>query len=186
MMVSIRYSRYKENRQTYTDKYGPDPRPGHEGRSIALCRECGKPRQGRYHVYCSAEHKEKWEHENVPNGWSQMRNRILKRDGNRCKNCGVTKTELDIRGADIRQRIMGKWDYFNLNAMEARAWSGTWERFRLEVDHIKPVRLYPELEYEESNLRTLCHRCHARHGKKPYHGKRHPIALERSTQSRLA
>lgn len=31
---------------------------------------------------------------------------------------------------------------------------------KLEIDHIKPVCLYPELIYEISNGRILCHSCH--------------------------
>lgn len=31
---------------------------------------------------------------------------------------------------------------------------------RLEVDHIKPVKFYPELVLDESNLRVLCRECH--------------------------
>ena len=29
-----------------------------------------------------------------------------------------------------------------------------------EIHHIKPVRVYPELELDESNLIALCDRCH--------------------------
>ncbi len=32
---------------------------------------------------------------------------------------------------------------------------------RLEVHHIKSVRLHPELMYDFSNLLVLCHSCHA-------------------------
>ena len=31
---------------------------------------------------------------------------------------------------------------------------------KLEVDHIKQVKDYPELAWELDNLRTLCHDCH--------------------------
>lgn len=37
----------------------------------------------------------------------------------------------------------------------------------LEVDHIRPVALFPELEFDDGNLRTLCRACHRRHGAKP-------------------
>src|SRR3990167_2804080 len=106
-MVTIRYSRYAENRVTFKDKYGPDLRPGREGRQITLCRECGQPRQGRFRVYCSAEHKEKWERANVPNGWGQMRSRIIKRDGNRCINCGITEPELFGKRMPLERAALG-------------------------------------------------------------------------------
>lgn len=32
---------------------------------------------------------------------------------------------------------------------------------RLEVHHIRSVRLHPELMLDESNLQVLCHACHA-------------------------
>ena len=54
---------------------------------------------------------------------------------------------------------------------------------RLEVDHIKPVALYPELEFDESNLRTLCHDCHVLHGARP--GSRRGRAIHHPHQRRL-
>ncbi|KIQ70761.1 HNH endonuclease [Wenxinia marina] len=35
-------------------------------------------------------------------------------------------------------------------------------RTRLEVDHVKPVRDWPELAWDMGNLQTLCCRCHSR------------------------
>lgn len=36
----------------------------------------------------------------------------------------------------------------------------------LEIDHIKELDDYPELALEDTNLRTLCRRCHnVRHGR---------------------
>lgn len=31
---------------------------------------------------------------------------------------------------------------------------------KLEIDHIKPIYLYPELMFDVTNGRTLCHSCH--------------------------
>lgn len=31
---------------------------------------------------------------------------------------------------------------------------------RLEVDHIKPIRFYPDLVWDEGNMRVLCRECH--------------------------
>ncbi|MGD9916919.1 MAG: HNH endonuclease [Paenirhodobacter sp.] len=36
------------------------------------------------------------------------------------------------------------------------------ERRRLEVDHIQPVRLRPDLAFEPRNLQALCPRCHTK------------------------
>lgn len=38
-------------------------------------------------------------------------------------------------------------------------------REAVEVHHIKPLELYPELAYDNDNLISLCHKCHS---------KRHP------------
>ena len=39
--------------------------------------------------------------------------------------------------------------------------TGRLKVFATDVDHIKPVREYPELAYEISNLQSLCRSCHA-------------------------
>lgn len=51
------------------------------------------------------------------------------------------------------------------------------DRRRLEIDHIKSVRLAPELAFEPSNLQALCGPCHTRKtrievGHKPLNPKR--------------
>lgn len=44
----------------------------------------------------------------------------------------------------------------------------------LEADHIKPRKLYPDLKYDVSNGRTLCHDCHVK--TETYGGKVHRLA----------
>lgn len=43
-------------------------------------------------------------------------------------------------------------------------WNDIYEKLkqdtRPQVDHIKPVALFPELEFEESNLQAVCVKCH--------------------------
>ncbi|RWR53330.1 HNH endonuclease [Sinirhodobacter huangdaonensis] len=36
------------------------------------------------------------------------------------------------------------------------------DRRRLEIDHIQPVRLRPDLAFEPRNLQALCPRCHTK------------------------
>ena len=115
---------------------------------VNACRECGAPRQGRYHFYCCREHKEKWERENLPAIWGYIRAEILKRDGFRCLRCGITGKALERLG---------------LKESFGRGYLA----YVLQVDHIKPVRLYPELEFDRANLRTLCHNCHNEIGERP-------------------
>lgn len=42
---------------------------------------------------------------------------------------------------------------------------------RLEVDHIMPWSLYPELRYDSDNARILCRPCHIKYGAKPHANK---------------
>lgn len=46
---------------------------------------------------------------------------------------------------------------------------------RLEVDHIKPYALFPELVMEMSNVRVLCHSCHKQ---TPTYGSNHKNYIE--------
>lgn len=64
-----------------------------------------------------------------------------------------------------RHRLMGQWQYQewrkkvferdNYTCQECGQHGGY-----LQVDHIKPWSLYPDLRYELSNGRTLCLKCH--------------------------
>jgi 5-methylcytosine-specific restriction protein A len=49
---------------------------------------------------------------------------------------------------------------------------------RIDVDHIQPIRLRPDLAYDPDNLRLLCRRCH----NKRTHGRR---TSSRAQQLRL-
>lgn len=147
-MVQIKPSRYAENRESHKDHTVFDPA---RNRTVNACRECGLPQRGRFHFYCSKEHKEKWEKENIPGGWGEMRRRILKRDNHKCVLCGIDEEHLTWQlEADLAE-YRSKLQYL----------------FQLEVDHIEPVKTHPELEYDPANLRTLCHACHRQHGVRP-------------------
>lgn len=146
-MVQIHYARYAEDRIEFQDKYDYDPV---RRRTVALCRNCGKPRQGRFHFYCSAKCREKFIKDYAPHGWAYFRDMVLKRDGNRCTKCGALDS--------------GPWVIRGVSHPEFPQ--------PLEVDHIKPVALYPDLEYDMANCRTLCHDCHVKLGKKPTNARR--------------
>ena len=61
---------------------------------------------------------------------------------------------------------------------------------RLQADHIKPYKEFPELRHELSNGRTLCVPCHQKtptYGwSKYWHGKRKEVAAKRMSQEVLA
>ena len=132
----------------FEDKQVLDPV---RNKMVNACRECGQPRRGRFHWYCCQAHKEKWEKEHIPIGWAEMRARILRRDNHTCSECRRTEAQLRREMEDKIAQYKWRLQYL----------------YQLEVDHILPVRTHPELEYEESNLRTLCHQCHAAHGARP-------------------
>ncbi len=142
-MVQITAGRYGKP-ETWKDRSVIDPS---SGRYKTACRWCGEPRQGRFHYYCSREHKELWEAKYSPPVWGFVRLEILERDNHTCQICGVTQDELTQTSQETNR-------YF-------------FSEFSLEIDHIKPVKTHPHLEFDRDNLRTLCHDCHAKHGANP-------------------
>ncbi len=147
-MVKVSYGRYDESSREHQDVY-PVWDPDRE-RNVYGCRQCGAPAQHPFLYYCSRPHKERWEKENHPPVWAYVRREILKRDAHTCQICGVTREEL--RAA--RRESQFKSGY-------------RWVDHELEVDHIKPVKTHPELEFDRANLRVLCHPCHVAHGARP-------------------
>jgi len=58
-----------------------------------------------------------------------------------------------------------RWQALRQVILERDGWAcvGCGERRkRLEVDHIKPVRLRPDLAFEPANLQALCGPCHTK------------------------
>ena len=104
------------------------------------CRSCPVPAAKPWRFYCSADCRKAFR-ASVPPFWPELANRIKARDKQTCQICG-RRPEVDVAGP-----VPGG--------------------LRLEVDHIKPVALFPELEFEPANLRTLCHDCHVKHGARP-------------------
>lgn len=71
--------------------------------------------------------------------WRQLRDHILERDNHECQWCKANGLVVT-----------------DMNTV-------------LEVDHIKELEYYPELRFDEDNLRTLCKDCHnKRHGRMNY------------------
>lgn len=104
------------------------------------CRQCQDPARPPFVYYCSKECRRRFQ-ATIPD-WSRIRAAVIARDGRRCVLC---KASGDVWGED---------GLFH-------------DERRLEVGHIKPVRTHPELEFDMSNLRTLCRTCHAKHGARP-------------------
>lgn len=56
-----------------------------------------------------------------------------------------------------------KWEKVRLEHLQIEAvcaWCGQSDVKKLEVHHIKPFHVYPNLELEQSNLITFCRFCH--------------------------
>lgn len=81
--------------------------------------------------------------------WQQVRDRVLIRDRYECQDC-VKRLQ---KAAEIGERLFGE------DAKIRRA---------TQVHHIKELRDYPNLAFDEENLISLCTRCHnIRHGRQP-------------------
>ena len=76
---------------------------------------------------------------------------MSKRDEHRRYSKHVTRTK---RWAVLRQQIIER-DGWACRCCGKRA-------LRLEVDHVKPVRLRPDLAFDPRNLQSLCGPCHTR------------------------
>lgn len=57
-----------------------------------------------------------------------------------------------------------RWQALRFDILERCGWTcqGCGKPGRLEVDHIQPVRLAPQLAYDPANLQALCPACHTR------------------------
>ncbi len=113
-------------------------------REVYACRHCGGPSKPPFIYYCSTEDRDAWRKAWEPPLWALVRLEVIKRDDYTCAICGHRD------------------DYW-----AEHGFAGPWDERRLEVDHILPVKTHPHLEFDRTNLRTLCHRCHAKHGARP-------------------
>ncbi len=147
-MVQISAGRYDRDPAVWEDRRVHD---SERNREVYACRHCGGPSKPPFIYYCSTEDRDAWRKEWEPPIWAAVRREVLERDGYTCQVCGVTKETL--RALRILEAQRGTTD--------------RWIDYELEVDHILPVKTHPHLEFDKSNLRTLCHLCHAKHGARP-------------------
>jgi len=74
-----------------------------------LCPVCGKTKdlfKKGMKVYCSVKCRDAYA--NKYTHWSEIRNRVLKRDGEQCRNCGITDKKFDeiIKNEKLKYREM--------------------------------------------------------------------------------
>lgn len=94
---------------------------------------------------------------NIP--WNKGRESILKGDKHYNWQGGKTAKQLQIIHSfeyrQLRLKIFKRDNYTCVICHDKRGGS-------LEMDHILPQSLFPELRYDLNNCRTLCHDCHKR------------------------
>lgn len=117
------------------------------------CRVCQEPVvDGRWN-YCSERCR------NIANAvqrmfiWDRVREQVLNRDDYTCQRCGWSKQHISrVKSAVDYEWVRDETEYDGVNAFH-RGIPG------LEVDHI--TRLADDGHpFDESNLQTLCERCH--------------------------
>lgn len=151
-MPAIRFKRGRNGDKVY--EWNGDQRHA-TGRWKCRAEDCGEPAKPPYRYYCGKTHEEAfnaWLHAQAPPDWGTLRDRVLARDKYACVLCGAKPVLKRYKHGGV-----------TLVASPFDGGNGVY----LEVDHIKPVALYPDLEFQESNLRTLCRPCHAKHGARP-------------------
>jgi 5-methylcytosine-specific restriction endonuclease McrA len=97
-----------------------------------------------------------------PPDWKQIRQRILERDGHRCKHCGVENYAVGARTVD------GEWmderSINNLNSSEGEALFGHFPKIIKIVLTIAHLNHDPT-DNRDENLSALCQKCHLNHDK---------------------
>lgn len=76
-------------------------------------------------------------------------------------NPGNIKERNTPRNKQFIQKILRRDGFICLNCSDNKGGN-------LEVDHIMPWGLCPELRYNPENVRTLCEPCHIKYGAKPH------------------
>ncbi len=99
------------------------------------CAWCRKLLLGKQRVWCSGICRQEAYESSVLHDWAETRRAVLERDDFTCKACGRRGLSEYRDGGRPKQE-----------------WA--------EVDHIISVAEKPELQFDFSNLRTLCHPCH--------------------------
>ena len=152
------------------------------------CPVCGVPKSKfnpRMRNYCTPAHREEYTSKIFT--WAEMRQRILERDKNTCRKCGINpekyheedderrKVEATAWGEahpddveKLRSHYLERSEEYYQKAMDdaalkeeagQRKISFQRKYISLEVDHIKPIALGGAM-WDEANLWVLCEECH--------------------------
>lgn len=116
---------------------------GYYGKSLPLCIICGQPVKTHINIFCSPKCHGIWKSEN------------LKGENHSCWKGGRTKSNPKYRTARwmrLSEKIVKRDNY------ECQLCSSS--KAKIDVHHIYSAYDYPELFWEETNLITLCRRCH--------------------------
>ena len=131
--------RYKSAFQEYKGRYG-----------LGRCGYCAKLLEGRRRFWCSDKCVQTLHI--LGKSWPDLRKKMIGK--NPC--CIVCHEPFDIYENPRMQRFLKE----NPGAACTGGYYKVLAEISPEVDHIKPVALYPELEFDEHNLQAMCARCH--------------------------
>lgn len=109
------------------------------------CVGCGKPLTGRVRVWCDGSGpgscQSLWQQNHI---WESARHAAVRRDGFRCRHCGV----------GLRVGTPSRY---------SRDWSIQWPTHYLEVNHMTPIlgrHHQVGCWHHQEGLETLCRACH--------------------------
>ena len=125
------------------------------------CPSCGKPRdewnRRKDWRCCSKECTEKyWKELVLYYGWSDLREKALKRDNYRCVKCSHQPTTIRYHSMD-NDCVVLKQDIKEQEGHKYKEFTIV-DKSKLIADHIKPIALGGD-EWDIDNVQTLCEDC---------------------------
>ena len=122
------------------DKYRGSKGPG-------KCGYCGKPLPKRRDYWCSDECTQKVDDESYD--WTRWKHKVFFRDNYTCRKCG---DKFNIEKHCPRANYCSEREYIWFAGQAASGY--------LDCDHIKPVHIFPDSQWDMANLQSLCRKCH--------------------------
>ena len=171
--------------------YGVKERNGKLGGKIRLQKYCSKecwskrnPPETKKCVYCGKEFKTYERKSKIycsKKCYDLDKKRRMSGEKSHLWRGGKTQENKLLRQrAEYREWRKKVFERDNYTCQMCGARSQKGKRIELNVDHIKPFALYPELRFEVNNGRTLCKECHK---KTPtYAGKLSQVIIDRWEQ----
>ena len=133
------------------------------------CGYCGKRITDKRRSYwCSDDCTNKVDDES--NDWQRWKHKVFFRDEYTCQGCGDS---FPIEKHCPRKNYISEREYIWFAGQAASGY--------FDCDHKIPVEIKPEIQWQMSNLQSLCHRCHKKKTKEDIKA----IALHRRRSKRV-